>query len=380
MRVASRAMPSPRTAAATDAGARIAGRATADGTGRFAARHAGRFADDFFRPLPGGLAAASIGMGSYLGECDEADDARYAAAAGASLGGGSNVLDTAINYRCQRSERAVGAGLAAAVAAGAVRRDEVVVCTKGGYLPLDGAPPPSRGDYLEYVEREYYARGVMTAADVVAGGHCLAPGFLLDQLERSRANLGVETVDVYYLHNPEQQLDALPHDRFRDALRRAFAVLEERAEAGEIGAYGCATWAGFRVPPGAPGHLSLAELVQLAREAAGGDAHHFGVVQLPVNLAMTEAVRERTQRLPGSLEVTLLEAAAELGVAVVASASLMQAQLTRGLPPQLGEAFPELATDAQRALAFVRGLPITAALVGMRSEAHVAENLVAGTV
>ena len=373
-------MSSPRTAAPADAGARIAGRATADGTRRFAARHAERFADDFYRPLPGGLTVASIGMGSYLGESDDADDARYAAAAAASLGGGVNLLDTAINYRCQRSERAVGGALAGAVAAGLVRRDEVVLCTKGGYVPLDGAPPPSRDDYLRYVEQEYYARGVMTAADVVAGGHCLAPGYLLDQIERSRANLGVDTIDVYYLHNPEQQLDALSRDRFRDALRQAFALLEERADAGEIGVYGCATWGGLRVPPGAPGHLSLAELVQLAREAAGGDAHHFGVVQLPVNLAMTEAVRERTQRLPGSLEVTLLEAAAELGVAVVASASLMQAQLARGLPPQLREAFPELDTDAQRALAFVRGLPIAAALVGMRSEAHVAENLGAGVV
>ena len=374
-------MHSPPTAARhAGPGRRVAGRATAEGTRRYAARHAARYADDFYRPLVGPLAAASIGLGSYLGECDDADDARYAAAARASLGAGSNLLDTAINYRCQRSERALGAALAAAVAAGAARRDEVVVCSKGGYIPLDGAPPASRAEYADFVEREYYARGVMAAADVVAGGHCIAPSYLADQLARSRANLGVETIDVYYLHNPEQQLDALTQDRFRDGLRRAFALLEERAAAGEIGAYGCATWSGFRVPPGAPGHLSLAELVQLAREAAGGDAHHLAAVQLPVNLAMTEAVRERTQRLPGSREVTLLEAAAELGVSVVASASLMQAQLARGLPPQLREAFPELATDAQRALAFVRGLPLAAALVGMRSAEHVAENLAAGAV
>jgi aryl-alcohol dehydrogenase-like predicted oxidoreductase len=358
----------------------VAGRATADGTARYAARHAHRFAVDFYRPLAAGLAVGSLGMGSYLGECDDADDARYAAAARAALGGGANLLDTAINYRCQRSERAVGAALAGAVAAGEVRRDEVVLCSKGGYLPLDGAPPASRAEYLAYVEREYHAPGVMAAADVVSAGHCIAPSFLADQFARSRANLGVEAIDVYYLHNPEQQLEALTHERFRDAVRRAFAVLESRAAAGELVTYGCATWGGFRVPPGAPGHLSLAELVQLAREAAGGGAHHFGVVQLPVNLGMTEAVRARTQRLPGSREVTLLEAAAELGVAVVASASLMQAQLATGLPPQLRHAFPALATDAQRALAFARALPVAAALVGMRSPEHVEENLAAGTV
>ena len=373
-------MHSSLSAPVEASGRRVAGRATAAGTARYAARHAHRFADDFYRPLGAGLVVGSVGMGSYLGECDDADDDRYAAAAQASLGAGANLLDTAVNYRCQRSERALGAGLGAALAGGALDRDEVVVCSKAGYVPLEGAAPASRAEYLEYVEREYYARGVMSPASVVAGGHCIAPGYLADQLARSRANLGVETVDVYYVHNPEQQLDALTHDRFRDALRAAFALLEERAAAGEIGVYGCATWSGLRVPPGAPGHLSLAELVQLAREAAGGDDHHFGVVQLPVNLAMTEAVREHTQRLPGSREVTLLEAAAELGVAVVASASLMQSQLTRGLPAQLRDAFPELSTDAQRALAFVRGLPLAAALVGMRSEEHVAENLVAGSV
>ena len=373
-------MPSPPPAPLADQGPRVAGRATAAGTARYAARHAQRFAADFYRPLGADLAVGSIGMGSYLGECDDADDERYAAAARASLGGGANLLDTAINYRCQRSERALGAALGALLAAGTVERDEVVVCSKAGYVPLEGAAPASRAEYLEYVQREYYARGVMTAADVVAGGHCITPRYVADQLARSRANLGVETIDVYYVHNPEQQLDALTRDQFRDVLRAAFALLEERAARGEIGVYGCATWGGLRVPPGAPGHLSLAELVQLAREAAGGGAHHFGVVQLPLNLAMTEAVRERTQRLPGSREVTLLEAAAELGVAVVASASLMQSQLTRGLPSQLRDAFPELATDAQRALAFVRGLPITATLVGMRSEAHVVENLAAGMV
>ena len=57
---------------------------------------------------------------------------------------------------------------------------------------------------------------------------------------------------------------------------------------------------------------------------------------------------------------------------------LYTATMTTGLPPQMQEAFPDLTTDAQRALAFVRGLPLAAALVGMRSAAHVDENLAAG--
>ena len=70
-----------------------------------------------------------------------------------------------------------------------------------------------------------------------------------------------------------------------------------------------------------------------------------------------------------------LHAAAELGISVVASASLLQARLASGLPPQVREALPGFATDAQRALAFVASLPVSAALAGMRSIAHLDENL-----
>ena len=356
-------------------------------TRAYHARFTETVAADFARPLDD-LVVGALGAGSYLGECDEADDAAYAVAVRRAVTRGVNLVDTAINYRCQRSERAVGAALRAAVAAGEVRRDEVVVCTKGGYIPLDGVPPASRAEYRAYLEREFYAPGVMRPEDVVGAGHCLAPGYLAHQIARSRANLGLATLDVYYLHNPEQQLDAVEPAVFRARLRDAFALLEERVAAGEIGRYGCATWDGLRVPPGAPGHLSLAELLETAREVAG-EAHHFRVVQLPINLAMTEAVRQTTQRVPighpragarvrAERTVTVLQAAAELGVSVVASAALMQSQLARNLPEQIRAAFPQLATDAQRAIAFVQAMPgVSAALVGMRRSAHVDENLAA---
>jgi hypothetical protein len=140
-----------------------------------------------------------------------------------------------------------------------------------------------------------------------------------------------------------------------------------------IGNYGCATWNGFRVLPDARNHLSLEELVSVAREV-GGEHHHFKVVQLPVNLAMTEAVRAPTQPV-GSERVPLLEAAHRLGVSVVGSATLMQSQLAQSLPKQLLSTFPGFHTDARRAIAFAQSLPLTAALVGMRSVSHLEENL-----
>lgn len=354
---------------------RVVGRATPEGTRRYAERFADSLATDFHREIAGGLVASSIGIGTYLGECDAADDERYAKAIAHAVRAGINLVDTAINYRCQRSERAAGAALRDLLVQEDAERDEIVLCTKGGYVPLDGSPPASKEAYRAYLEERYLARGVMRAEDVVAGGHCIAPTFLADQIERSCENLGVATIDVYYVHNPEQQLTAVDEDDFLDRMRETFALLEERASEGVIGAYGVATWNGLRVGPGEKGHLSLPALAALAREV-GGEGHRFRFVQLPVNLAMMEAARAPTQRLPGGHAVSLLQAAAELGISVVASASLMQAQLTRGLPAAARDLFPALTTDAQRALAFVRALPgVGCALAGMRSVEHVEENL-----
>jgi aryl-alcohol dehydrogenase-like predicted oxidoreductase len=368
--VTSKPSPRPRTSPT-----RIPGVATAEGTARFEARFAERYADDFYRALGrDSVRVSSVGLGSYLGDCDDATDDSYADTVRAALGHGINLLDTAINYRCQRSERSIGRALAQTIEDGGVARDEVVVCTKGGYIPLDGSAPATREEYQEYVAREYFERGIMEPEDVVGGGHCIAPGYLASQLERSRANLGLDALDVYYVHNPEQQLDAVSLEELFARLGRAFELLEERCERGEIGVYGCATWNGFRPAPDARGHLELADLVELAQEVAG-DAHHFRVVQLPVNLAFTEAVRAQTQTVKDR-SMTLLEAAAALGVSVVASATLLQGKLAANLPAQLHDAIPGHATDAQRAIAFVRSLPvISAGLVGMKQIEHLEENL-----
>ena len=353
---------------------RLALAASAAGTNRYRERWAEKFVPDFFRTSRSGLSVSSIAHGTYLGESDDATDALYADALRQSLTRGVNLVDTAINYRCQRSERVIGRVLQELIGDGHLRRDEVVLCTKAGYVPLDGAPPASRDAYGEYVRREYFQPGILQPQELVGGGHSLAPGFLLDQLERSMRNLGVQSIDCFYVHNPEQQLAAVSPAELRDRLHAAFEALERCVERGKIGMYGCATWNGFRLPAGSQGHLSLYEIASLAH-AVAGDQHHFRVIQLPINLTMSEAVRVSTQRDQRGRLVHVLDAAAELGIDIVASAPLLQGQLTRDLPPQVRDLFPGT-TDAQRAASFVRGLPnVLAAAVGMRSASHLQENL-----
>src|SRR5204862_5133231 len=121
-------------------------------------------------------------------------------------------------------------------------------------------------------------------------------------------------------HNPETQLSEVPKEEFLNRVREAFTFLESAVEAGEIQYYGMATWNGFRQDARARDALQLGEITQMAQEIAGG-RHHFRFVQLPFNLAMTEALTLGNQTIRGR-DRTVTEAASEVDVAVLASAAL----------------------------------------------------------
>jgi aryl-alcohol dehydrogenase-like predicted oxidoreductase len=312
--------------------------ATVEGTARYVERFP-EFRDAAFFRSVFGLQVASLGIGTYLGEADDAADRAYTDALIAAGENGINFFDCAINYRGQRSERCIGAALQR------LQRDEIVISTKAGFL-TPGAVP----DFLQ-------------PGDVVGGMHSLSPGFLADQIDRSRVNLGVDTIDVFYLHNPETQLGFRTLAEFEDCVRRAFAQLERLVDQGRIRWYGAATWEGFRKKEA----LSLPRLAAIATEE-GGPGHHFRFVQLPFNLGMVEGFVDRPE--------SVLQAAERLGIAVVASATLLQTRILANMPDTVQQLLPGLAGDAQRAIQFTRSTPgIAVALVGMGKREHVLANL-----
>src|ERR1700675_1582592 len=152
----------------------IHGFATPPATLRYRARFQGGAAAGHFRELPGGLVLSSIGIGTYLGEADEATDGAYVDAVVAAVQGGVNVVDSAINYRFQRSERAVGTALRELFDKG-YGRDEIMVCTKAGFLTPDGEMP---ADPNTYFAQEFLERGIFRVDDIAAGCHCMAPDYL----------------------------------------------------------------------------------------------------------------------------------------------------------------------------------------------------------
>ncbi|MEX1018005.1 MAG: aldo/keto reductase [Litorilinea sp.] len=420
----------------------IAPYATVAGTTRYQARFAHLPADHFRQRY--GLWLSSIGLGSYLqptphlvGMADATSDSLgdaqgYHAAVAHALALGCNVLDTAINYRGGLSEQEVGRGLAAAIAAGTVQRDEVLLCSKGGYLATD----PGTGEQTDAQSGEQSGRlaaatfdmnfdliddraasesasadeaedtaqrvaqsaahvveaGLALPEEIVGDSHCMAPAFLHDQITRSLTNLGVETIDVYYLHNPETQLQQIGPHEFKQRLRRAFEQLETEAAAGRIRLYGVATWDGLHADRQDRIYLPLTLLEQIAREV-GGEKHRFRFVQFPYNILTRTAFSAHNQPLPqkpvpsksrGDATIEdatpqfgpVLAAAMQLGLTAVTSTTLAQGRVLDRLPAQFGRALGEWESRAQAAIQFSRSTPgVTTALVGMGRTDHVDENL-----
>ncbi|MCG6496909.1 aldo/keto reductase [Kitasatospora sp. A2-31] len=152
------------------------------------------------------------------------------------------------------------------------------------------------------------------------GRHSIAPADVRAQTEESLAVLG--RADIVFVHNPERS----DHDRLQvqHNLRAAFAVLEELAQAGRIGGYGVATWAGFTSQA-----FTVAELIALAGEAAGSANHHLAGVQLPVSLVMAEPI---AQALDGGGP---LVHARDAGIVTFASAPLHGGELPGLMTPEL---------------------------------------------
>jgi len=347
--------------------------ATTRATWAYRDRFGDGFGRTYFRRFGPGV-VSSVGLGTYLGDPTDAVDDDYERALIAGLDGGCNVIDTAVNYRCGRSERVVGRAISRAD----VDRDAVVVATKGGFLPFAGDRP---ADPADYVRRTFVEGGPVDPADLAAGYHCIAPDAVEALLDRSLDALGLETIDCYYVHNPETQLRVRSREAVYDQLEATFERLERRIDAGDIGRYGVATWQAFRVPPENDDHLSLPEVVERARSAAatvGRAETGFEAIQLPFNVHMADAFTAPVHEFEGERR-SALAVAHELGLDVFASASLGQGDLAGGLPPAVDA---ELTGDtpAQRAINFARSAPaVTCALVGASDPEHVAENVAAGT-
>jgi aryl-alcohol dehydrogenase-like predicted oxidoreductase len=234
-----------------------------------------------------GLTVSALGFGSYR---VDRRDPEHRKALDAALDAGCNLLDTSTNYTDGESESCLGEALEEGAAGGRLQREAIVVVSKIGYV---------QGGNLTLAREREAAGDPFPGMVKVSPGcwHCVHPGFLEDQLQRSLQRLRLDSLDVCLLHNPEYFLEHA-HRRgepvesarteFYARLREAFVHLEKEVRAGRIAWYGVSSNS-FGADPADPEATSLGRMLAMAAGAAveaghGAGEHHFAVAQLPMNL------------------------------------------------------------------------------------------------
>ena len=343
----------------------ITGYATSEGTKKFAERQNQDSRKNYKNVH--NLTLSNVGIGTYLGNPDAETDYNVQSAVKKSILGGINVIDSAINYRAQKAERSVGNAISQLIDNNDVSREEIFVSTKNGYVTNDG---DIKEDLMQYVMREYGKTGIVKEGDISPGYHCMTLPYLNDQLDRSLKNLGLDCIDLMYLHNSVEGQSHLPREQFLKNLKDVFEFYEKKRKEGKIRFYGMATWECFRTTPENPLFLQLAEVMDLAVQAAGKE-HGFRFIQLPFNLMLDQAYMTKNHNVGGKT-VSVLEAAQEFNLGVFTSVPLLQGKLlTANVMPEFGDY-----STSVRLLQFVRSTPgVTAPLIGQKSESHVTENM-----
>lgn len=270
------------------------------------------------------------------------------------LSGGVNVIDTAINYRYMKSERTVAAALRFLISQKNHSREELFLCSKGGYIPEDA----DQGVLGQSIIKNLLEKGLIKDEDFVGACHCMHPAFLEDQLTRTLANMGLETLDLYYLQNPaETQMPLIGEERFLDRLKKSFEFFEKKIAENKIRNYGLATWSSFRLQPESERlHLSLERIVEIAKNV-GGENHGFRYVQMPINIMMPEAFAESFQEITENGVKTkerMLTVARKLKVNVISCSPLLQGTMMQ--LPMPSEIF-KCSNLGAKHLQFVRSIP-----------------------
>ena len=347
--------------------------ATQEGTFAYAKRFP-KFSKDFFTPV-NELFVSSIGIGSFRPEPYKEENYVFSIkdVITAAVESGANLIDTAINYRYQMSEREIGEALKELFEKG-YGREELILASKAGFIPLDFPFPK---DPYAWIDEEMIQKGLCTKEEVIIDQHCISPKFLEWSLEQSLKNLGVDTLDIFFLHNPEMQLGHVPYETVLERIEAAFELFERKVAEGKIKAYGVASWNAFLYEPENMEYLSLLDVVKIAQKV-GGENHHFKYLELPYNLAKTDAYSYTNQKAPDERFYTTLQVARGFGIATIASSPLLQMNLfKRPFSKQVTDllGLKEM-TDIHNALQFSRSAPgIIGTVFGAIFADHVQENM-----
>ncbi|MFT5661134.1 MAG: aryl-alcohol dehydrogenase-like predicted oxidoreductase [Sulfurimonas sp.] len=333
-----------------------------------------KYAKDFYR-FNGDFFISSLGLGTFRKEPYREENyiVNYKDSVKMAVLNGINLIDTAINYRYQVSEEEIGEALEELFEEGKASRDQLIITSKAGFLPLEFPFPENP---YKWITENVIESGLATKEEIIIDQHCLSPKYLRWSVEKSLKNLKLKTLDILFLHNPETQLGYVDYDTLLKRIEKSFKLFEKLVQEGKIKSYGIATWNGFLYEDTHKEYICLGDIVKIAQKV-GGKNHNFKYVQSPFNLGKPEAYNFTNQKGPDGRYYTLLQAVNGYGLQLMASSSLLQLNLFKGkFSSRIGA---EMGTsdfnDVTSALQFARSGGVVSALFGAVDPNHVEENL-----
>ena len=348
------------------------GYATSNGTKKFLEYAIQKGKPDRHFRLVDELYLSSIGIGTYLGQPNTEDDKDMENAIYESIKSGSvNVIDSAINYRAMKSEKSIGRALSRLIKEGIITRDEVFICTKNGYITNDGDYPGI--DVMEYMQNMFILTGLIKPSDISSGYNVLNPNYIARCIDKSLLNMHLSTIDLVYIHNAfESWYNDISREQFIEMISKVFEVYEKYRSNNKLRYYGMATWTCFRVSKDNKEYLSLEEVVNIAKEVGGKQQHGFKFIQLPYNLAYSEALLLKNQSVGSEKNLTILEAAERLNIKLFTSIPLFQSRLLQAkIPDYMG-----LTDQVAKLVQIIRSSPsVIAPLIGYKKPQHIEQNL-----
>lgn len=258
----------------------IKGFATINGTKKFANKFSSKANNDFFNKSHNGLFLSSIGIGMYKGEKNIEGDKNWEKSLNYGLLNGINVVDNAIRYRGQRSEKILGRVIKKLFMTKQLSREELFITTKGGLI---GTPYYTKDK--NYVEDILIKKWKLKRKEIYNNLHCISLNFLKKQFNISRKNLGLNTIDCYFIHNPELAKSYLNEKDFYLQIKKIFVWLEHLRNINYIKNYGIASWNGFRRKKNSRPYINIRKLIKVAYNIAGNN-HGLRFIEAPLSIGM----------------------------------------------------------------------------------------------
>ncbi|RUP48235.1 NADP-dependent oxidoreductase domain-containing protein [Jimgerdemannia flammicorona] len=212
-----------------------------------------------------GVAVSRIGFGGYRINNSTAE---HKLALLEAVKSGVNVIDTSAHFENGASEELIGEALKDLFVNNFIKREQLVLISKAGYLQRSDTKDFVASDYVQINDKHF---------------HSLSPAVLDAHITRSLRRMGIDQLDVFMLNSPERMLLAKNKPFTKSdvyaSISLAIRHLDTEVAQGRIGGYGICS--NSMSNPLAPDHISLATILD---DLGHGRADNFVAVQAPFNL------------------------------------------------------------------------------------------------